>query len=141
MDVVAHRAGLLREDPSHVTMWRAAAARGNPDAAARLESPPFPESLEYLDDWFSELSSTRGAGMHSIAPVTQEQIKAWRENNDVHPEPHEVRALLALDAVFRSALAKDPAKAATEPDAPTAPRPAWRDRAPGVEPVFQQEED
>jgi len=81
-----------------------AARMGHPGAEwakRQLEEPEFPEELAYLWDWHTELSLARGEGFSGAAALTYTDIEAWTRLMDTHPEPHEVQALLILDAAIR----------------------------------------
>lgn len=107
MLTVAYDAERLRVGPEGIAHWERSARRGNSDAIAKLTPPPFPDAVDYLYDWFNELSARRPLAMHGVSPITHEGIKAWRENMDLHPEPHEVEAILRMDTVWRNALRED----------------------------------
>lgn len=110
MDVVAHEAELSRptkDGASARAYVEAAAKRGNADAIAKLSGPAFPESVRYLYEWFGELSASRSEGMHGPAPITHLGIKAWADLTDQHPQPHEVKGLLMLDAAWRLAAMQE----------------------------------
>jgi hypothetical protein len=63
-----------------------------------------PASLSYLHLWWSELARARGVSMGGIQPITYLDIDAWSRQTDQHPQPHEVDALMAIDAEWRLAL-------------------------------------
>jgi hypothetical protein len=77
--------------------------RGQATEAQRrlLEGPPFPDSLDYLWEWFCELARTRTVGMAGVDPLTYPDVDAWARLTDRQPAPEEVEALLDLDAVMR----------------------------------------
>jgi hypothetical protein len=77
--------------------------RGRATAAQieMLEGPPFPDVLDYLWEWHVELVRTRNVGMNGAEPLTYQAIDAWARLTDRQPLPHEVEALLQLDAVTR----------------------------------------
>jgi hypothetical protein len=78
-----------------------AARRGHPAAVAALDGPPLPESLLYLYEWSVELDEARGYDMNGPRPVSYPDVQAWAQLTDRRPAPHEIRALLALDVVWR----------------------------------------
>ena len=78
----------------------AAAKRGSKAAIAQLESPPFPVGLEYLHNWLLELHGRSGVGMSGLVPLTYTTIADWKELKGIDIAPHEVEALLMLDAVM-----------------------------------------
>lgn len=94
-----------------------------PNGEATLYGPVFPDALSYLYQWFSELSRTRGASMAGIAPITYQDVAAWAGLTDNRPLPHEVDAIMALDAEWRISMTPDEEKPA-ETDAPKVER-AW----------------
>lgn len=92
--------------------WVQSAKSGNAIARAKLRAPRFPDSLGYLYDWFRDLSARRAVvvgamGAPAHGPITDEQVRAWRENMRVSPAPHEVQALFTLDAAQRYAMSTD----------------------------------
>lgn len=118
-------------DRAHLEM---AAAHGNAVAVRRLVGPEFPDALSYLHRWFGELSSVRGCAMSGIAPITYADIDAWSRLTRQTPEPHEVQAIIELDAAFRLALtAKDePPNATPRADDPREQWPARKTQTPEV---------
>lgn len=93
----------------------AAAAKGNEDAIRALVGPPLPESVAYLYEWAKELFGRSGISQAGIHPVSHAEIAAWARLNDRRLMPHEVAALLAIDAVMRT---DDEKKAETEEQPP-----------------------
>lgn len=81
----------------HVT---ASAARGNAHAAATLEAHPYPESLQYLVTWAHSLVGRSGVGQAGYAPLSYREVEAWSRLMGQCPTPHEVYALMAIDAVL-----------------------------------------
>jgi hypothetical protein len=78
------------------------ARMGDPASRALLEAEGEPpDSLRYLLDWADRLARARTVGPHGVNGFTDEMIRAWAANMDVHPLPHEVDALLTLDVVMR----------------------------------------
>lgn len=139
MLAVSYDASMLRRAPDGALQrayWEDAARKGNAEAAAKLDVPPFPASLEYLYEWFGEVSAGRGDSMSGIPPLTHEGVRAWAEMCGHSPAPHEVRALLALDGAWRSALRDDPkdAKPAVTDDGyrELTPVKAWPDKKKGA---------
>jgi hypothetical protein len=72
--------------------------------------PELPPPLAYLWGWFMELDSQRQVGMAGLGPIAYTDVKAWAELTGRHPKPHEVSALMRLDAVVRIALQAKPEK-------------------------------
>lgn len=83
------------------TALEAAAARGVQSATKALASPPFPEAMEYLWDWFMELDRTRTAGFNGPDPLTYPTIESWARLMDRSPSPADVEMLLQMDLVMR----------------------------------------
>ena len=105
--------------------WDEAARRGSEYARALLDGwPEYPESLAYLDGWYQDISAGRREGMYAIAPLTWSDIDAWIRRTGVEPYPHESRALLTLDAAFRSGLREKDDTKPVEDQIPIR-RPAW----------------
>lgn len=79
--------------------------RMNSPAHARLlkelDGPPFPEDLGYLWVWVMELDRARRVGPHGLEGFSYQEIEAWARLTDRDPQPHEIAALLDLDAVLR----------------------------------------
>lgn len=75
---------------------------GDPTAIALLDGPEPPDSVRYLLEWADRLASTRTVGPHgALNGFTDEMIRAWAENMDLRPLPHEIDALLTLDLLMR----------------------------------------
>lgn len=88
----------LKDGKSYREHLEIAAQRGNATAIAELEGPEVPEALEYLWRWWQELDSGRRVGAHGFERITWLDVQAWMVTMDRRPEPHEVRALMVLDA-------------------------------------------
>lgn len=106
MVYAAHVATLLKSDEKGFAQrehLRGLVRMGKATEAQRqmLEGPPFPESLDYLWDWWGELARTRTVGMAGPDPLTYPTIDAWARLTDRSPTTDEVDALLQLDAVAR----------------------------------------
>jgi hypothetical protein len=99
------------------------AARGNPASIAALRGPEYPEELEYLLGWAQQLLGRSGVGMDGAAPLGYSTVADWSRLAGIDIEPHEVDALMALDAVMRH-----PAEDEPEKDAEPAPIPVWPKR-------------
>jgi hypothetical protein len=76
-----------------------AAARGNPHAIAALAGPEFPEALHYLWERFERLDAMREAGFHGPARFSPPFLDAAGRLLGWRLAPHEVEALMLLDAV------------------------------------------
>jgi hypothetical protein len=87
--------------PRRVHLQRAA-ERGDRRAAAALEGPEYPEEFVYLYRWALELLGRSGVGMSGYAPLSYGTIADWVRLTGTEIYPHEVRALLQLDAVLRN---------------------------------------
>lgn len=73
---------------------------------AKLDGPPYPVSLQYLLDWSDDLYGRTGITPDgTFAPLTWRDIESWARMTDRRPLPHEVRALMALDAARRAPAA------------------------------------
>lgn len=102
--MVQHDARLAQKGEDGVTRrahLEASAARGNATAEAALEGPPYPEPLRALHGWAMELVGRSGADLNGLAPLTYGTIADWARLTGRFPRPHEVRALLLLDAAIR----------------------------------------
>lgn len=77
-----------------------AAARGVEAAQQALEGPELPEPLRYLYEWVMEVHGRSGVDMSGLSPLTYQTIAVWARLMDRRPRPHEVEALLTLDAVL-----------------------------------------
>jgi len=54
--------------------------------------------------WFCDLAATRGGGgMGGLSAITYAEIDAYCRLCDVTMDPHEVRAIVAVDRAFLSA--------------------------------------
>lgn len=116
---LAHEVELrrTREDGTPwLDFWEAAAASGNRDAIKKLIVPRFPESVGYLREWAYELRGRSGVGMEGVAPLTYLTISAWAELTDRQIEPHEVTALLAMDAALSKREPSENTKTVTSGD-------------------------
>jgi len=98
--------GTVRDHWLKAAKSRAAATRTK--ARHALDGPPYPAELAYLDAWSLELVGRSGAGASGPAPLTYESIAAWADMTERRPAPHEVRALMLLDAARLAALQPDP---------------------------------
>lgn len=62
-------------------------------------APVVPDCLSYLLDWLDMLHGRSGIGMTGIVPLTYTTIADWSRLTGTAVAPHEVHALLVLDAV------------------------------------------
>lgn len=72
----------------------------------KLRVPPIPAALDYLWDWFCELSGLRTGHGGGANPIQPSEIEAWARSTGRSPAPRDVRALLRLDQEFFSVLAE-----------------------------------
>jgi hypothetical protein len=85
-------------------------ARHSPVARAALEGPEGPEALDYLHEWAVSLLGRSGVGMDGYAPLGYATVAAWAQLMAITVAPHEVEALMMLDAVMRHPGDADPAE-------------------------------
>jgi hypothetical protein len=79
-----------------------AAQRGVASAIAALERvPEVPDEIEYLWGLYHELSLGRGVGAMGANSLSYQDVEAWCRLMDRRIAPHEVQALLLLDAAVR----------------------------------------
>lgn len=71
-------------------------------AQRELDGPPIPPALHYLVRWSWELHGRSGVGMDGYAPLSFTTIRDWAVLTERVIEPHEVHALLVMDAVRRN---------------------------------------
>lgn len=64
-----------------------------------LYGPAAPPALEYLLHWSDDLHGRSGVGPAGFAPLTPTVVRDWFALVDREIAPHEVRALMTLDAV------------------------------------------
>lgn len=65
-----------------------------------LDGPEFPYLMSYCWSAFTMLSNSRSPSMSGIAPITYEQILAWKKVTDMPLSAREVEAIKRLDNVF-----------------------------------------
>lgn len=65
---------------------------------------PCPELVQYLFEWFLELSAQRSSNGFGANPLTFAECAAWATLTGREPSPWEVALLMRLDAVQLSAL-------------------------------------
>lgn len=85
-------------------LLRIAAQHGeaHPDtirAQRALDGPPVPDPVAYLLRWSYEVYGRSGVGMDGFAPLSFTTIRDWAVLTGRAIEPHEVQALLLLDAI------------------------------------------
>lgn len=72
--------------------------------------PLLPEVLEYLWEYYNQLSITRQNYGWGPTALTYQEIEAWSRLRHVVLDPWELDALLMLDSIFLSVSAKAEAK-------------------------------
>lgn len=78
------------------------ARRGNVESEKELDGAvAYPDAVAYLHRWSLELYGRSGMSSAGMAPLGYGTIADWSRLTDQHPEPHEVDALLRLDAAMR----------------------------------------
>jgi hypothetical protein len=84
--------------------------------------PPFPWLLDYLWDWFCQLSM--GLTVSGMAPsvVTWEALESWARQMDVELEPREAVLLVELGQLRAQVLTEEKPKNTKPERAPRAPR-------------------
>lgn len=95
-----HKADDGAEARAHL---EASARKGNPEAAAKLAGPEFPEDVEYLWMWALELHGRSGASMAGAAPLAYSTLMDWAALTGNEPDALEIEGLLAIDAALLSA--------------------------------------
>lgn len=74
---------------------------GNLRAILRLAPPwPIPEAVAHLWRWAVELHGRSGGGMGGLMPLSYSELRAWAKLRDIRIRPHEVDALIRIDAVM-----------------------------------------
>ncbi|MGB3898193.1 MAG: hypothetical protein WA973_06530 [Mesorhizobium sp.] len=68
--------------------------------------------MEYLLDWFWDLSAARSHGFNGPNPLALSDIAAWAALTGVVIRREEVSIIRNLDAAYLSAFAKEQAEAA-----------------------------
>jgi len=66
-----------------------------------LEPPtPFPMLLSHVWSAFISLNSSRSSGFNGPAPISYEQIKAWKELTGASILPWEIEAIKRVDSQY-----------------------------------------
>jgi hypothetical protein len=68
----------------------------------QLYGPTMPYCMQYMVRWLDEVHARSGLGMEGVAPLSYDTIAKWAMLTGRDPMPHEVDALLMLDAVRRN---------------------------------------
>jgi hypothetical protein len=87
--------------------------------------PECPEEVRYLVDWSYQLFGRSGVGM-SVNPLSYQTVAEWGRLTDTRIAPHEVEALMVLDAAIRQSSEEVEAKqdeAPAQPAWPSKPKP------------------
>ena len=71
-------------------------------ARREFDGPPAPDALGYLLRWSWEVYGRSGVSVDGFAPLTFTTIRDWAVLTGREIDPHEVHALLTLDAVRRN---------------------------------------
>ncbi len=80
-------------------------------------------------DWAHQLLGRSGIGMNGIAPLTYSTIGEWSRLTATPVHPHEVEALIVIDAVMRGPGKPDKDE---QPVAEKSERRAWPTRKPAA---------
>lgn len=89
------------------------------------EEPETPEEVDYLLDWFEQLSATRTSGMSGPNPLSPSDVLAWSELTGSKISPNEYLILRAMDAAHvdgvHTFLKEQREISASEPTPPAPP--------------------
>ncbi len=66
--------------------------------------------MQYLLDWFWELSALRSGGFSAPNPIPPTEVEAWSRLTGIRLEPWEARMILKVDRYFISAFTKEEQK-------------------------------
>lgn len=124
MEYVRHEARLdaPTEDGSTRRKYlEKSAERGNVVAIAALRGPEIPDVIAYLLNDLDELHGRSGVDMNGLLPLTYATLSAWAALRGRRLQPHEVDALLVLDAIRLHPGEDEPKSTESTP----APQPAW----------------
>jgi hypothetical protein len=80
--------------------WEKLARGGDAQAKRALAIPDWPLELAYLWDTASELHGRSGVGMGGLMPLSYTTIADYSRLKDVYFKPHEIEALIAIDAAM-----------------------------------------
>lgn len=76
----------------------------------QLDVPELPESVAYIWGWFCDLNRTRTSNGYGANCLTYTEIKDWMYVTDIHLEPFELRAIMAIDVEYMNQSAKEASK-------------------------------
>lgn len=81
---------------------------GDLNAEAELVgAPKLPPMAAHIWGWWVDLCATRGSGGFGMNPLSRVEIQAWERDEGNLLEPWERRAILKLDATYRTTMAPD----------------------------------
>jgi hypothetical protein len=66
----------------------------------QFRGPPAPAGVEYVVEWFAELSTARGSNGFSQSPITYAEIDAWARLTGRSLSPFEVDLLRVMDMQY-----------------------------------------
>ena len=73
----------------------------------RLKPPPFPSLLDYLWEWYKQISEGRTGGGFGISHLSWLDLNAWCTMTGTKLNPWEAKAMIEIDTLFvRSRLKK-----------------------------------
>lgn len=72
------------------------------EAPPGLIGPDFPEALEYVWEWFQDLSAHRRSSEFGIESISFTDMDAWARLTGHAPTPQEVSLLIELDRTYRN---------------------------------------
>lgn len=65
-----------------------------------LDGPDFPHLMSYVWSAFLSLNSSRNPAFSGVAPITYEQILAWKQLTNNPLSPREVEVIRRIDNIF-----------------------------------------
>ena len=71
---------------------------------SELVMPPFPEVMQYPWEVFTELSGRRQPAYSGIAPITYEQVKAWKDLTQMPLSRNDLDTVMLLDRIFMKVM-------------------------------------
>jgi hypothetical protein len=82
------------------------------------DEPELPACGHHVLAWFFELSNRRTPAFSGVAPITFQDISAWRDLTGTPVLPAEIRMILAMDNAFRSQAAEIHRSKSEKPNGP-----------------------
>lgn len=76
------------------------------------EPDPIPDEVEYLLDWFWDMSAARSYGFNGPDPIALSDIAAWSSLTGNIIRREEIEIIRRMDAAFLRAIAREQAEAA-----------------------------